>query len=67
MIRYDYVLGVPIGGTYNEVVNTDSDKYGGSNVGNLGLLAADDIAAHGRPYSLRLTLPPLTTLILSPA
>ena len=67
VIRYDYRLGVPQGGAYEELINTDASAYGGSNVGNSGVLEAEDAAQHGRPYSLTLTLPPLATLILRPA
>jgi 1,4-alpha-glucan branching enzyme len=47
------------------VLNTDSDYYGGSNVGNLGALPTDAVAAHGYGQSLSLTLPPLATLVLA--
>ena len=67
VIRYDYRIGVPIGGDYTEVINTDSAEYGGSNMGNAGGTAAENLSSNGRPYSLKLTLPPLTTLILRPA
>ncbi|MCB8822191.1 1,4-alpha-glucan branching protein GlgB [Microvirga rosea] len=59
-----YRIGVPLPGVYREVVNTDSDLYGGSNVRNLGGIEADATPSHGQPYSLTLTLPPLATLIL---
>jgi 1,4-alpha-glucan branching enzyme len=67
VIRYDYRLGVPEGGTYVELINTDSAEYGGSDKGNTGRIDAEKHASNGRPYSLSLTLPPLTTLILKPA
>ena len=67
VIRYDYRLGVPEGGTYVELINTDSAEYGGSDKGNTGRIDAEKHASNGRPYSLNLTLPPLTTLILKPA
>jgi 1,4-alpha-glucan branching enzyme len=66
VIRYDYAVGVPVNGEYREVLNTDSHVYGGSNTGNFGEIAATDVEAHGRPNSLRLTLPPLSLLILKP-
>jgi 1,4-alpha-glucan branching enzyme len=66
VIRYDYAVGVPVNGEYREVLNTDSHVYGGSNTGNFGEIAATDVEAHGRPCSLRLTLPPLSMLILKP-
>ena len=66
VIRYDYVLGVPAGGNYREIVNTDSEIYGGSNIGNFGSKQANAEASHGHPFSLHLTLPPLATLIIAP-
>ncbi len=64
--RFDYRLGLPQAGTWVEVLNTDSRHYGGSNVGNLGGLFAEEIASHGQPASVSLTLPPLATIILRP-
>jgi 1,4-alpha-glucan branching enzyme len=61
--RHEYRVGVPLPGTWRECVNTDSAIYGGSNMGNGGAAAAEAIPAHGQPHSLRLTLPPLATLI----
>ena len=57
-------MGVPEGGFYRELVNTDAEAYGGGNVGNAGGLEAEAVAEHGRPYSLNLTLPPLGGLVL---
>ncbi|HEY8179895.1 MAG TPA: 1,4-alpha-glucan branching protein GlgB [Candidatus Limnocylindria bacterium] len=65
--RPDYRLGVPAGGRWVEVLNSDSEHYGGSNVGNLGGLDASDEPWHGQPASLRLVLPPLATVVLVPA
>ncbi len=64
MARYDYRIGVPHDGAWNEVLNTDASDYGGSNVGNAGAIQAESIGAHGFPASLSLTLPPLATLIM---
>jgi 1,4-alpha-glucan branching enzyme len=55
-------VGVPHGGVWNEILNTDAAAFGGSDLGNLGAVTADDVSAHGRPASLRLTLPPLSAL-----
>jgi 1,4-alpha-glucan branching enzyme len=66
VVRSGYRVGVPKPGAYREVLNTDSAHYCGSNVGNLGTLAADGPPAHGHAQSLVLTLPPLATLILEP-
>ena len=64
--RHDYRVGVPEGGDWAELINTDATDYGGSGTGNLGTITADDTGWHGRPYSLELSLPPLGTLILQP-
>ncbi len=63
IVREDYRVGVPRAGRWVERINTDAQDYGGSGVGNLGSIEAEAVPAHGRPYSLRLTLPPLATLI----
>jgi 1,4-alpha-glucan branching enzyme len=65
VVRYGYRLGVPADGAWYECFNSDSDHYGGSNLGNHGArLCADAIAAHGRSHSLLLDLPPLAALYL---
>jgi 1,4-alpha-glucan branching enzyme len=64
--HHGYRIGTPIAGRYDEMLNTDSAVYGGSNVGNLGGTSTDSIPMHGRPQSLSLTLPPLATIILRP-
>jgi len=64
VVRYGYRIGVPAPGFYEESINTDSEHYGGSNVGNQGGVEADEVEAHDRPYSLSLTLPPLAALVL---
>jgi 1,4-alpha-glucan branching enzyme len=64
--RYDYRIGVPRGGWWQELLNTDAESYGGSNLGNAGGLAARPDPSHGEAQSLYLTLPPLATLLLRP-
>jgi 1,4-alpha-glucan branching enzyme len=64
--RHHYRVGVPQAGLWREIANTDSQFYGGSNVGNEGAVRAVSHAAHGEPHSLELTLPPLATVILRP-
>jgi 1,4-alpha-glucan branching enzyme len=64
--RQNYRVGVPVSGYYREIVNSDAKEYGGSGVGNLGGVTSEEIPWHGRPHSLRLTLPPLAILILKP-
>jgi 1,4-alpha-glucan branching enzyme len=62
--RQQYRLGMPKAGLWSEIVNTDAHDYGGSNVGNAGLVYTEEIASHARPVSASLTLPPLATLLL---
>jgi 1,4-alpha-glucan branching enzyme len=65
--RNNYRIGVPHGGTYLEIFNTDADMFGGSNMGNGGHVFAADTASHGRPASLSITLPPLGVVVFKPA
>jgi 1,4-alpha-glucan branching enzyme len=58
--RYSYRLGAPRAGHWQELLNSDSARYGGSNMGNLGGLESVPIPLHARPHSLTLTLPPLS-------
>jgi 1,4-alpha-glucan branching enzyme len=62
--RVGYRLGVPFGGFWSEVLNTDGATYGGGGMGNLGGVNAEAVPAHGRPFSIRLTLPPLAVVFL---
>ncbi len=62
--RYDYRIGVPLKGYYRELLNSDASIYGGGNLGNAGGLAAQEVGSHGFPYSITLTLPPLSVLFL---
>ncbi|MEW2384558.1 1,4-alpha-glucan branching protein GlgB [Micromonospora sp. NPDC047707] len=62
-----YRVGLPAGGTWAEVVNTDAHHYGGSGVGNLGQVRAEDVPWHGMPASAALRVPPLGVLWLRPA
>jgi 1,4-alpha-glucan branching enzyme len=63
VLRRGYRIGVPRAGFWRELVNTNSEYYGGSGVGNAGGIAAINEPADGHHHSLELTLPPLTTLI----
>ena len=62
--RENYRLGAPLGGYWRECLNSDAPLYGGSGQGNVGGVEAVPLPAHGRPYSLSLTLPPLGALFL---
>jgi 1,4-alpha-glucan branching enzyme len=66
VVRHGYRLGVPEPGAYTEVLNSDADIYGGSNVGNQGEVVAVDRPSHGHAYSLSLTVPPLGFVLLKP-
>jgi 1,4-alpha-glucan branching enzyme len=62
--RLHYRIGAPRAGVWREILNSDSELYGGSNLGNGGWLATSTTPMHGQPFSLELTLPPLATLLL---
>jgi len=61
--REHYRLGVPQAGWYEEVFNSDSTYYGGSDVGNGPGVQTDPLESHGRPVSLEITLPPLSVVM----
>jgi 1,4-alpha-glucan branching enzyme len=58
--REGYRIGVPYGGFWREILNSDAIEYGGSGLGNMGGKEATKRSVHGRPYSLSLSLPPLS-------
>jgi 1,4-alpha-glucan branching enzyme len=64
--RESYRLGVPRGGIWRELLNSDASEYGGSGQGNSGSVRALDEPAHGRPHALIVRLPPLAVLVLAP-
>jgi 1,4-alpha-glucan branching enzyme len=57
--RHNYRIGVPRGGFWREILNSDATEHGGSGQGNLGGVEANPIGIHGRPHSLNITAPPL--------
>jgi 1,4-alpha-glucan branching enzyme len=61
--RHNYRIGVPRGGRWDELLNSDAPVYGGSGQGNLGGIVAEPMAWHGRPHLLNVTLPPLGIVI----
>ena len=63
-VHEGYRVGVPGEGIFTEALNTDDGAYGGSGVSNGERIEAEEVSAHGRPYSISLTLPPLATMIL---
>ncbi|HEX4708130.1 MAG TPA: 1,4-alpha-glucan branching protein GlgB [Candidatus Udaeobacter sp.] len=62
VVRYNYRLGVPEAGFYREIINTDAETYGGSNVGNFGGVQSETRAWMGREHSIVIHLPPLATV-----
>ena len=64
--RHHYRVGVPRPGPWREILNSDSEYYGGSNLGNPLPLTATSEPWMGRPWSLELSLPPLGALVLRP-
>ena len=64
VVRTNYRIGVQEGGRYRELLNSDSEFYGGHNVGNMSAIPTENVQSHGYGQSLRLTLPPLGMIIL---
>jgi 1,4-alpha-glucan branching enzyme len=62
--RLNYRIGAPRAGVWREILNSDSELYGGSNLGNGGWIETSTHPLHGQPFSLELTLPPLATVLL---
>ena len=62
VVRYNYRLGVPEAGFYREIVNSDAETYGGSNVGNFGGVQSENREWMGREHSIVIHLPPLATV-----
>ena len=62
--RHNYRIGVNVAGTYEEILNTDSMYYQGSNVGNFGYVTTEEIESHGRENSISISIPPLATVYL---
>jgi len=63
--RFNYEIGVPHSGRWNEVLNSDAKDYDGSGIGNMGGIEASPKPQHGKPFSLKLNLPPLSAIFLS--
>jgi len=62
--RNNYRIGLPESGRYLEVINSDSELFGGGNVGNGGSIHSDELAWMNQPYSAEVNLPPLAVLVL---
>jgi 1,4-alpha-glucan branching enzyme len=67
VVRHAYRVGVPNGGSWKELLNSDASIYWGSGQGNLGAVIAEPTDHHGRPFSLSLTVPPLAVLFFKAA
>ena len=63
---WTYRIGVPRGGDYRELINSDQEVYGGAGVGNGPVCTARAEPCHGMEHTLSLVLPPLATLFLKP-
>lgn len=63
VLREKYRVGVPNPGEFREILNTDSELYGGTNKGNAGLVVSQAQDWHGRDHSIEITVPPLATVI----
>jgi len=66
VVRYNYRVGAPLYGYWDEVLNSDAREYGGRGHGNMGGLESGPAAAHGHPVSLTATLPPLGMVVFKP-
>lgn len=66
VVYNDYRVGAPFDMHYDEILNSDSEIYGGSNVGNMGGVNAEQFGVHGRPFSLKVQVPPLGTVVFKP-
>ena len=66
VVRHHVRLGVPRAAWYQEVFNSDSEYYGGSNVGNHAGLGVAEVESHGRPHSIEVSLPPLASVVFKP-
>ncbi len=67
VVRSNYRLGVPCGGMWKELLNSDGPIYGGSGQGNMGGVEASPIPSHSQPHSIAVTLPPLSVVLLKPS
>ena len=64
--QHNYRVGVPVGGDWQELLNSDAPLYGGGGQGNIGGVRAAPVSCHGRPYLLTVTVPPLGVVLFKP-
>jgi len=62
VVHHNYQLGVPEAGFWREIINTDAETYGGSNLGNYGGVQSENREWMGRQHSILIHLPPLATV-----
>jgi 1,4-alpha-glucan branching enzyme len=65
--HHNFRIGLPVAGSWQEIVNTDASEYGGSGVGNFGEIHANLEGTHGQPHSAEITVPPLGAVWFKPA
>jgi len=66
VVRENYRVGVPLEGSWKEILNSDAPLYGGSGQGNFGSLSTIPLPIHGRPFTLNMRLPPLGVVAFQP-
>jgi 1,4-alpha-glucan branching enzyme len=66
VVRENYRVGVPLEGSWKEILNSDAPLYGGSGQGNFGSLSTIPLPIHGRPFTLNMKLPPLGVIAFQP-
>ncbi|MCA0436946.1 MAG: 1,4-alpha-glucan branching protein GlgB [Actinobacteria bacterium] len=66
MEHHNYRIGLPVGGVWREILNTDSQEYGGAGLGNLGEIHAEEIPWHGQPYSATVAVQKLSAVWFEP-
>ncbi|NRB25233.1 alpha amylase C-terminal domain-containing protein, partial [Shewanella sp.] len=66
-VHHGFRIGLPLGTEYRELLNSDSEHYGGSGVGNAGVILAENLPYQHMPHSSPITVPPLGCLVLSPS
>ena len=65
--HFDFRLGLPVAGAWDEILNTDSENFGGSGVGNLGRIETGGEGSHGQPHAATIQVPPLAAVWFRPA
>jgi 1,4-alpha-glucan branching enzyme len=66
IVYHDYMVGVPQEGSYREILNSDAENFGGSGVMNKKVIETMNNGFHGKPYSIRMSIPPFGVSILRP-